>query len=257
MLGYIYKITCRVNNKVYIGQSKQDIKIRFNRHLYDALDRPHPLNTKFARAIRKYGRDAFYIELIETVDGTVEQLTSREYYYINLYNSVETGYNSTDARCRSGGNTYFGKTEAEMQVIKTKIAATKLGSKNPNAVGIKCKNVNTGEILHFGSMQEAANCLGLSSHHAISTRCLKETNKLLLDKYLCAYETEDFITDYYVGNKFGKNKYSAIWVEDLATGERLFFESYCFAERYFGWYRGTINKYLSRGQYKQYKLILD
>ena len=34
----IYKITNKINNKAYIGQTSEDIKTRFNRHMgYQAL----------------------------------------------------------------------------------------------------------------------------------------------------------------------------------------------------------------------------
>jgi hypothetical protein len=63
---WIYKITNIQNNKVYIGQSIRPIKARFQRHLNDALN--NVLDTHFARAIRKYGKDSFFIEEIDTAN---------------------------------------------------------------------------------------------------------------------------------------------------------------------------------------------
>ena len=45
------------------------------------------------RAIHKYGRDKFHIQLIE--ECPVNILNEREKYWINFYNSYNTGYNLT------------------------------------------------------------------------------------------------------------------------------------------------------------------
>ena len=60
---WIYKITNIQNNKVYIGQTIRPVEQRFRRHINDAMS--NILDTHFARAIRKYGEQSFYIEIIE------------------------------------------------------------------------------------------------------------------------------------------------------------------------------------------------
>ena len=74
----VYKITCKVNNKIYIGQTIESLTQRFNRHMGYQKDEH---DTKFYRAIRKYGKDNFYIELLEEVSNQNE-LDKREYYWI-------------------------------------------------------------------------------------------------------------------------------------------------------------------------------
>ena len=127
---WIYKITNVQNNKVYIGQTIRPIQDRFHRHINDALN--NILDTHFARAIRKYGKDNFIIEQIDQAQ-TQDELNKKEQYWIQYYNSVQNGYNETDAISKCGGNTYQSKTEKEMEVIKEKIRQTKLGAKNPMA----------------------------------------------------------------------------------------------------------------------------
>ena len=61
---WIYKITNIQNNKVYIGQTIRPIVQRFRRHLNDALN--NVIDTHFARAIRKYGKDSFVVKQIDT-----------------------------------------------------------------------------------------------------------------------------------------------------------------------------------------------
>ena len=157
---WIYKITNIQNNKVYIGQTIRPIEQRFHRHLNDALN--NILDTHFARAIRKYGKDNFIIEEIDTAE-TQDELNKKEQYWIQYYNSVKEGYNETDAISKCGGNTYQSKTEKEMEVIKEKIRQTKLGSKNPMARKIKRTNIITGEVEIFDTIISCAQACGIKN----------------------------------------------------------------------------------------------
>ena len=157
---WIYKITNIQNNKVYIGQTIRPIEQRFHRHINDALN--NILNTHFARAIRKYGKDSFVIEEIDTAE-TQEELNKKEQYWIQYYNSVIDGYNETDAISKSGGNTYQSKTEEEMEIIKEKIRQTKLGAKNPMARKLKRINIITGEEEIFDTIISCAQACGIKN----------------------------------------------------------------------------------------------
>ena len=165
---WIYKITNIQNNKVYIGQTIRPIEQRFKRHINDALN--NILDTHFARAIRKYGKENFIIEQIDTAQ-TQKELNQKEQYWIRHYNSVNEGYNETDAISKSGGNTYQSKTEEEMKVIKEKIRQTKIGSKNPMARKIKRTNIITNEIDIFDTVISCAQACGIKNGKtSISTR---------------------------------------------------------------------------------------
>lgn len=146
---WIYKITNIQNNKVYIGQSIRPIEQRFHRHLNDSLN--NILDTHLARAIRKYGKDNFIIEQIDSAQ-TQDELNQKEQYWIKFYNSVEDGYNETDAVFRCGGNTYQSKTKEEMEIIKNKIRQTKLGAANPMARKVKRTNIITNEVDIFDTV---------------------------------------------------------------------------------------------------------
>ena len=155
---WIYKITNIQNNKVYIGQTIRPIEQRFKRHLNDALN--NILDTHFARAIRKYGKESFIIEQIDTAQ-TQDELNQKEQYWIRYYNSVKEGYNETDAISKCGGNTYQSKTEEEMEIIKEKLRQSKLGSKNPMARKIKRTNIITNEVEIFDTVIECAKACGI------------------------------------------------------------------------------------------------
>ena len=165
---WIYKITNIQNNKVYIGQTIRPIEQRFKRHLSDALN--NILDTHFARAIRKYGKENFIIEQIDEAQ-TQDELNQKEQYWIKYYNSVNEGYNETDAISKCGGNTYQSKTEKEMEVIKEKIRQTKIGSKNPMARKIKRTNIITQEVDIFDTIISCAKACGIQNGKtSITTR---------------------------------------------------------------------------------------
>lgn len=91
MKGFIYKITNRVNNKVYIGQTRFTVEHRWNQHLrhFNKEHRQQPLY----KAFQKYGTENFQIEALEEVE--LEKLDEREIYWIAKYDSFKNGYNAT------------------------------------------------------------------------------------------------------------------------------------------------------------------
>lgn len=90
-MGYIYKIWNDNNDKLYIGQTRQTVNIRWKQHKNKAEYERQPL--LIYRAMRKYGIDTFHIETIEECDNSL--LNQREIYWIQYYNSCDDGYNLT------------------------------------------------------------------------------------------------------------------------------------------------------------------
>ena len=185
---WIYKITNIQNNKVYIGQTIRPIKDRFNRHINDALH--NGIDTHFARAIRKYGKESFTIEEIDSAN-TQEELNQKERYWIQYYNSVKDGYNETDAISKCGGNTYQSKTEKEMEVIKNKISEGKLGAKNPMARKIKRINILTNESDIFDTIISCAKACGIQNGKtSITTRLNGQVKSPYKKQWLFEYYDE-------------------------------------------------------------------
>lgn len=91
-MGYIYKITNDINDKVYIGQTKRSIEKRWEEHKRYSLQADS--KTKFYQAIKTIGIEHFHIEKIEEIFG-VEERNIREIYWIKFYDSFHNGYNST------------------------------------------------------------------------------------------------------------------------------------------------------------------
>lgn len=87
MEGIIYKITNKVNGKSYIGQTRYTIEFRWKQHQHKKD------NTYFHNAIHKYGIENFSIEILEKCN--IEDLNSREIFYIAKYDTFKNGYNLT------------------------------------------------------------------------------------------------------------------------------------------------------------------
>jgi group I intron endonuclease len=118
MEGYIYCITNNINNKVYIGQTRQTVRRRFMCHIWEAERVDDLSDTKLNRAILKYGRDNFNVE-------EIHKCTIEEIYYIQKYDSYRNGYNST-----LGGSGALGT--ARTDEIKQKIREFQIEyNKNP------------------------------------------------------------------------------------------------------------------------------
>ena len=89
----IYKITCLVTDKVYVGSST-NIHIRWMNHRKQ-LRRGTHRNNYLLRAWQKYGEESFEFTVLEEVEP--DQLSKREHYWIARLRSCEHdhGYNIT------------------------------------------------------------------------------------------------------------------------------------------------------------------
>ena len=112
MNGFIYKITNKVNNKVYIGQTRYTVESRWRQHLknYNVEHRKQPLYLAF----EKYGIENFEIETVEEVN--VNSLDEREIFWIAKYNSFKEGYNATIG---GQGTKLYYWTDSKYEEIRT------------------------------------------------------------------------------------------------------------------------------------------
>lgn len=92
MIGYIYKITNRLNQKAYIGKTIYTVEERWQEHIRDSK-RDRCKDRPLYRAMNKYGIENFSIEQIEKVE--VKNLSNREIYWIEYYHTFSNGYNAT------------------------------------------------------------------------------------------------------------------------------------------------------------------
>ncbi len=84
----IYLIINKINNKQYIGQTKQSLKARFTQHCNPKI------KTLIALAIHKYGKENFSIQPLAENIKTLEELNELETRYIKEFGTLSPrGYN--------------------------------------------------------------------------------------------------------------------------------------------------------------------
>jgi group I intron endonuclease len=94
---YLYKITNKVNNKVYIGVTKNP-KLRHRQHMTKLS-----VKNLVAKAVKKYGKENFEFEVL--CIGTKEYICSLEQKAIEVYNSnAVTGHGYNIASGGYGGS---------------------------------------------------------------------------------------------------------------------------------------------------------
>ena len=80
MFGYIYETTNLIKGKKYVGQKTSNVFL---------AEEYLGSGTYLRRAIKKYGKENFKVNLIEECE-TKEELNEREIYWIDYYNAVKS-----------------------------------------------------------------------------------------------------------------------------------------------------------------------
>ncbi len=94
----IYKITCLVNGKIYVGQSK-DIAQRWSTHIRDLLRGRHT-NKELLQDFQLYGLESFDAEILECCEKD-KLLDKESEWAIKIYNAGFYLYNlSNDGNIR-------------------------------------------------------------------------------------------------------------------------------------------------------------
>ncbi|MBQ8802357.1 MAG: hypothetical protein IJZ53_01810 [Tyzzerella sp.] len=152
----IYKITCLVNQKVYIGQTSEKIEKRFARHMG----------------------------------------YQKEIYYINLYDSVKKGYNSKDSIGKCGGDTlseHHNLKEIKEKIRQSKLGEKnpmriygglrgprngmygKNGRENPFAKKCKAISIDGTDIKYFDTLTELKQYFNVTTLGMVTMRCRGKT----------------------------------------------------------------------------------
>lgn len=123
---YVYKITNKINNKIYIGQT-ENLKRRWRVHIRTS-NKPNSKNFQLLhKAIHKYGKENFLFEEIDNFQNYKDVLTA-EIKWIKYYKSnvSEYGYNLTN-----GGEGHSGFKHS--LIAREKIRQKALGRKASQA----------------------------------------------------------------------------------------------------------------------------
>jgi len=112
----VYKITNKINKKLYIGITMKTIEERFTRHVNSAEKSKYRIHA----AIRKYGKDNFVIETLAVVD-TQEEANALEVQLIRQLNSTDysVGYNMANG----GAGKSLNISEETRSKIKNSVQA--------------------------------------------------------------------------------------------------------------------------------------
>lgn len=134
---YIYKITNLKTKKIYIGQT-DNLKRRKYQHFYYADKNADKGSPYLYSSIRKYGKKNFSFEEIEYCE-TLDLANKKETYYIRKYNTLmPNGYNGNEggdcirniceetrkklSKATSGSNNpMFGKKRTQKSIQKAKL----------------------------------------------------------------------------------------------------------------------------------------
>lgn len=131
----IYKITNKINGKVYIGQTIRTLETRWKEHVLNSFK--HKTSMCLHDSIRKYGAENFTIEQID-VASTRDELDKKEIYWIKYYNSLSpNGYN-----LETGGNknhsiseeTRIRMSKSQKGRVLSKEHREKIGNGNKNKI---------------------------------------------------------------------------------------------------------------------------
>lgn len=138
----IYIIRNKVNNKVYVGQSK-NLETREKQHFGDLKANKH-FNSILQYSWNKHGENSFEFEVIEYCK--IEELNDREIYWANKHNAHDrnSGYNI--ASCGNQGSVFLNKTEDEMRLIREKMSMSRMGYRIKEDTKIKMSEIRKSNI---------------------------------------------------------------------------------------------------------------
>lgn len=131
MYGVIYRVTNQINGNFYIGQTKMRLGSRWSKHKQDARNGK---GWVLASAIRKYGCEAFVVDVLEEHEDK-DALNQAE---IRLIAAMKPEYNS----CDGGGG--LGSPSEE---VRKKISAAGIGRKASKETRQRMSEASKGRAL--------------------------------------------------------------------------------------------------------------
>jgi len=173
----IYCIVNSQNGKRYIGQT-YSLKYRWNRHRFD-LSHGYHSNNHLQSAWDKYGEQSFKFVILERCN--ISQLDEREIYWIDFYDSKETGYNQADGGLGCRGYKHTKEEIEKMRQIQHPKPVLQF-----DADGIF--------IARWESASLAAKTLGKYSM-AIKNCCERKNYVKSVGNYIWIYEEDKDIVD--------------------------------------------------------------
>lgn len=110
----VYKYTCIVTDKVYVGKTDKDLR---KRHIDHCSRARIGKKTPFYNAIRKYGADAFNLEVLSEVESEFGNFIEILFITALKANDRQYGYNVSDGGEGALGVRLSAKTIANLKLI--------------------------------------------------------------------------------------------------------------------------------------------
>ena len=140
--GLIYRLTNKINNKMYHGQTVDNIKTRWAK--YKSLNcKGQP---KLYNALKKYGPNNFIFEVIDISSQNQPQLDNLERLYISKFDSMHNGYNCEPGG-RSGGK-LSDETKRKLSESHKGISSWNKGVHVPQKIKQKISNTLKYHFIH-------------------------------------------------------------------------------------------------------------
>lgn len=153
----VYKITNLINNKIYVGKTKEfygktkfGINGRLKNHIICAFSKSKKNDCPYLyNAIRKYGKDNFKIEELEKT--MEDNINDREVFYINKLNSSDSNIGYNIALGGGGRTVTFISEETRYKISKAQdpdgITNIKPYFKNNKIIGYYVKRRIRGKVI--------------------------------------------------------------------------------------------------------------
>lgn len=215
--GKIYIIKNYINKKVYIGQTVNSVRKRFSDH-FTAAKHPDKKHYKFSLALNKYGKENFYYEILEK-NVLVSNLDKKEIMYIEKYDSVKNGYNTSPG----GDSKHIYKWDDHKTIIEMLEAGfyyTELAilygvdkatiKRLAHSLGFRRNHrINEEEFLNF--IKKGWNNEKIAKYYNISEATVTRKRKKLnvRDRRLCIFQRENFDFEGF------KNDWGVLSIDDL------------------------------------------
>lgn len=180
--GVIYKITNKVNEKVYIGQTITGFDRRYGNNLSKRTSNRH-----LKYSIQKYGIDNFNISKVFDIAFSKEELDIKEKCWISIYKSTNSdyGYNSEDGGSNGKPNeetriklseSMKGRvfTEEHRDNIRNALIGKPLSEERKEKISKSLKGKRTGKENSF-----------YGKHHDEETRIKMSENNKNKKKIIC------------------------------------------------------------------------
>ena len=203
-MGYIYKITNKVNNKVYIGQTVKTVEKRFQQHKNNS-NKEYFSQIVLYKAFNKYGIENFICEQIEQIPNNL--LDEREKYWIEYYDSYFNGYNSTlGGRATPLYNWDVDDIIEQYLVLKSARKVAKI---------LGCDHSSIDKILNANNVPRFT----LAQQNSSPVVCIKDNEELY-------FETTTAVAEYFINTGISKRADIKSLRQDINnrihTGKTLF-----------------------------------